>query len=55
MLIDCCLFVRDDLSQERAVLVMLRDNSRWERRMLWVMVSKAASCEIEENVEVTGV
>ena len=42
MLMNCCLLVRYDLNQERAVPVMLRDDSRRERRMVWLMVSKAA-------------
>ena len=42
MLMNCCLCVRYDYSQERAVPVTLRDDSRRERRMLWLMVSKAA-------------
>lgn len=36
---NCCLFVRYDLNQERAVSVMLREDSRLERRMEWLMVS----------------
>lgn len=42
MLMNCCLFVRYDLNQERAVPVMLREDSRQERRMVWLMVLKAA-------------
>lgn len=41
-LINCCVFVRYDLHQERAVLVMLRDDFGWERRTVWLIVSKAA-------------
>lgn len=39
---NCCLSVRYDWSQERAVLVILREDSRRERRMVWLIVSKAA-------------
>ena len=42
MLMNLCLFVRYDFSQERAEPVMLRDDSKRERRMEWLMVSKAA-------------
>ena len=42
MLMNCCRFVRYDFNQERAVPVMLREDSRRERRMAWLMVSKAA-------------
>ena len=42
VLMNCCLFVRYDFSQERAVPVMLREDSRQERRMVWLMVSKSA-------------
>ena len=42
MLMSCCLSDRQDLSQERAVPVMLREVSRWEKRMAWLMVLKAA-------------
>ena len=38
VLMNCFLFVRYDLSQERAVPVTLREDSRQERRMVWLMV-----------------
>lgn len=41
-LMNCCLFVRNDLNLESAVPVMSRENSRQQRRMVWQMVSKAA-------------
>ena len=34
MWMNCCLFLRYDVNQERAVPVMLREDSRLERRML---------------------
>lgn len=34
------LFVRYDFGQ-RAVQVMVREDLRWERRMVWVMLMKA--------------
>ena len=37
----CCLFVRYDFNQERAVPVMFREDSRQKRRMEWLRVSKA--------------
>ena len=42
ILMNCCLSERYDLSQVSAVPVMLREDSRRERRMEWLMVSKAA-------------
>ena len=40
MWMNCCRSVRYDLSQESAVPVMLRDDSRRERRMVWLIVLK---------------
>ena len=42
VLMNCCLSVRYDLSQVKAEPVMLREDSRRERRMVWLMLSKAA-------------
>ena len=39
ILMNCCLSKRYDLSQVSAVPVMLREASRRERRMEWLMVS----------------
>jgi len=39
MWMNCCRSVRYDLSQESAVPVMLREDSRWENDV-WLMVSK---------------
>ncbi len=54
MLINCYLFVRYDFSQERAVLVMLREDSRRERRMV-DGVKCCSKVERDENAEVTRV
>ncbi len=42
ILMNCCLSVRYDLSQDKTIQRMLREDSRQERRMLWIMVLKAA-------------
>lgn len=42
MLMYWCRSERYDLNQERAVPVMLRDDSRRVRRIEWLMVSNAA-------------
>lgn len=41
-MIHFCLFVKYDLSQERAAPTMLREDSRRKRGMGWSMVLKAA-------------
>lgn len=51
MLMNCCLSMRCDMSQERAVQMMLREESRQERRMMWLMVSKAALRKKDEPAD----
>ena len=44
-----CLFVRKDLSQERTVPVILRENSRWKWRIVWLMEAKAGTVPDQDS------